>query len=198
MKKCIRLMTLGVVTLCGLGPYSLAQYCDFPPEALTHGERREYRGFYENKAYGYSILIPTGSVGYDAVNPLYQHGFGLILGSREQSYIFVNGEPNTLEFRRPNDAASDLLRHLSEKGNKVLSSKIRRTNLGTLRAASIEVKYACPAAAGQYVITSVIATDPKGDMLYELTFYAHAERLERDRSTFNALVKSWRYLGPHF
>jgi hypothetical protein len=46
-----------------LVPGLRAQYCDFPPKELTEGERREYRGLYENKAYGYSIVIPADLAG---------------------------------------------------------------------------------------------------------------------------------------
>jgi hypothetical protein len=66
-------------------PESKAQYCNLPPKELTQGERREYRGAYENKAYGYSAVIPANLVGYDDVNPFYQHGFGILLGAEPQS-----------------------------------------------------------------------------------------------------------------
>src|SRR6266851_10159388 len=85
----------------GFFPGSQAQYCDFPPKELTHGQRREYRGLYKNKAYGYSVVIPNDLVGYDDANPLYQKGFGIIGGAEPKSYVFVNGEPNSLEYARP-------------------------------------------------------------------------------------------------
>ena len=58
----------------------------------------------ENKAYGYSVLIPENLVGYDYMNPFYQHGFGIVLGEESQSCIIVDGEKNILEFARPMDA----------------------------------------------------------------------------------------------
>jgi hypothetical protein len=69
-----------------------AQDCNFPPKDLPQGEHRAYKGTYENKAYGYSVLIPENLAGYDYVNPFYQHGFGIVLGEESQSYIIVDGE----------------------------------------------------------------------------------------------------------
>src|SRR6516165_5668258 len=86
-----------------------AQYCSFPPAELIEGKHREYRGTYENAAYRYSVVIPTDLVGYDDIDPFYWHGFGTVVGAEQPSYVFVNGEPNSLEFTHPSDAASRLL-----------------------------------------------------------------------------------------
>ncbi len=189
---------LFAAVICVLAADSRAQYCDFPPKALTQGERREYRGLYENKAYGYSVSIPSDLVGYDAPDPLYQRGFAIILGKQGQSYILVNAEPNSLEYARPTSAASDLLGYLRRHGNKVLSSKITVSGLGTLKSAFLVAKYTCPAATGEFDIVSAVAISPDRGTVYEVTLYAHADRFGRDRAVFDALVKSWRYLGPHF
>lgn len=180
---------------CGIVSESLGQYCDFPPKALTYGERREYRGIYRNKAYGYSVVIPRGLVAYDVMEPSYQRGFGIILGTEQQSYISVNGEPNSLEFARPADAASEFLSYLRGRQLTVLSSKIAESRLGGLEAATLVAEYTCPASLGRYMRATVAAIGPNKGMLYQLTLYAHAERFDHDRRVFDALVKSWRYIG---
>lgn len=78
--------------------------CNVPPKDLPQGEHRAYKRTYENMAYGYSVLIPENLVGYDYVNPFYQHGFGIVLGEESQSLIIVDREKNSLDFVRRTDA----------------------------------------------------------------------------------------------
>lgn len=174
---------------------SKAQGCNFTPKELKQGERREYRGAYENKAYGYSVVIPANLVGYDGVNPFYQHGFGILVGGEAQSYVFVNGEPNSLEFARPADAASQFLKYLGKDGNKVESSKITESQLGPLKAALLVATYTCPGSAERYVRASLVAISPDKSNLYEVTLYARSDRFEQDRAVLEALAKSWKHLG---
>jgi len=183
------------VVAWGFVPESQAQYCDFPPKELKQGQRREYRGLYKNKAYGYSVVIPNNLVGYDDANPLYQKGFGIIGGAEPKSYVYVNGEPNSLEYTRPAEAASQSLAYLGKRGNKVESSKITESQLGSLRAALLVAAYSCPGSTERYVRASTFAISPNKSMLYEITLYTHADYFERDRAVLDALVKSWKHLG---
>jgi hypothetical protein len=50
-----------------------------------------------------SVLIAENLVGYDRANPIYQHGFGIVLGEESQSYIILVGGKNSLEFACPAD-----------------------------------------------------------------------------------------------
>jgi hypothetical protein len=176
-------------------PESKAQDCNFPPKELTQGQHREYRGQYENKAFGYSVVIPTDLVGYDGVNPFYQQGFGIPLGVEPKSYVLVNGEPNSLEFGRPADAVSRFLEYLRKHGSKVESSKITESQLGTLKSALLVATYTCPGSTERYVRASVVAISPDKSMLYEVTLFAPSGRFEQDRAVLDAMVKSWKHLG---
>jgi hypothetical protein len=194
-KRAIHAALIFAALAYGFASEALAQYCDFPPKTLAQGERREFIGLYENKAYQYSILIPKGLVGYDTMDPFYQRGFGIVVGTAPQTYIFVNGEPNSLEFARPEDAASDFLGYLHRRGNRVLSSKITTSSLGNLKAAFFVAEYTCPDAPGQFVTASLVAISPKHDTLYEVSLYAHKDRFDKDRAVFDSLVKSWKWAG---
>jgi hypothetical protein len=174
---------------------SKAQDCNFPPKELAQGQHREYRGPYENKAYGYSIVIPANLVGYDGVNPFYQQGFGVLLGAEPQSYVFVDGEPNSLEFARPADAASRFVDYLRKHGSRVESSKITDTQLGGLKAALLVATYTCSGSTERYVRASVVAISPDKSTVYEVTLFAHSSRFEQDRVVLDALVKSWKHLA---
>jgi hypothetical protein len=180
------------VSLCS------AQYCDFPPKEIIQGEHREYRGTYENLAYRYSVVVPADFVGYDDINPFYWHGFGTVVGTEQPSYLFVNGEPNSLEFTRPSDAAARQLKYLQWHHHKVDRSEITELQVDQLKAALLTVAYACPGSTKKYVMSSMVAISPDQSTLYEVTIYSHADRFERDQPIFNAVVKSWRYIpeGP--
>jgi hypothetical protein len=178
-------------------PVSRAQYCDFPPKELMQGEHREYRGPYENRAYGYSVVLPSNLVGYDDVNPFYQHGFGIVVGTGQPSYIFVNGEPNSLEFARPADAASQFLKYVRKHGNKVESSRITDTQVGQLKAALLVATYTCPGLPERYVVASTFAISPDKSQLYEVSLYSHEGHFEQDKAVLDAIVKSWRHLPQH-
>lgn len=193
----LRVLIPGILAVASWGfvPVVQAQYCHFPPNDVTKGPRREYRGPYENKAYSYSVVIPSSLVGYDGANPLYQHGFGIALGSEPQSYVFVNGEPNSLEFTRPTDAATQFLEYLRKHGNKVESSKITESHLDGLKAALLIATYTCPGTNDRYMTASEIAISPDKSNLYEITLYARSDRFEQDRAVLDALVHSWKHLG---
>jgi hypothetical protein len=175
-------------------PESKAQYCNFSPKELPQGKGREHRGPYKNKAYGYSVVIPTNLVGYDGVNPFYQQGFGIPVGAEPKSYVFVNGEKNSLEFARPSDAASQLLKYLDKDGTKVESSKITESQLGPLKAALFVATYSCPGSTDRYTTASIVAISADKSNLYELTLYARSDRFDQDRVVLDALAKSWKRL----
>jgi hypothetical protein len=184
-------LTAVSATLWALVPESRAQYCNFPPKELLQGERREYRGLYENRAYDYSVVIPTDLVGYDGVNPFYQSGFGIIFGPESKSYIVVDSEKNSLEFTRPADAASQSLKYLRKHGSIVESWKVTKSQLGKLNATRLVARYTCPGSTVRYVTASIVALSPDNSNLYEITLYARSDRLRR---TVPCLTR-WRSLG---
>jgi hypothetical protein len=193
-KRTLLAAALSVTALWYFVPVSRAQYCDFPPRELMQGEHREYRGPYENRAYGYSVVITANLVGYDDGNPFYQHGFGIVVGTEQPSYIFLNGEPNSLEFARPTDAASQFLKYVRKHRNKVESSRITETQVDQLKATLLVATYTCPGSTERYITSSMVAISPDKSMLYEITLYAHAVRFEQDRAVFDAILKSWKHL----
>jgi hypothetical protein len=171
------------------------QDCSFPPKELTQGRSREFRGPYENKAYGYSVEIPADLVGYDSANPFYQNGLGIIIGGEPKSYIVVDGEKNSLEFTGPADAATRFLEYLRKHASKVESSRITASQLGPLKAAFLVATYTCPGSAERYAKASMIAISPDKSNLYEITLFARSDHFDHDRVVLDALVKSWKYLG---
>jgi hypothetical protein len=172
--------------------------CDFPPKGILDKPQNEYRRKYSNLAWRYSVIIPGRCTGYDQKEPPH-HGFGLVLEEngpwqRNQSYVAVNGEANTLEYKTPAEAAAQKVKYLREESKRVESSKISQTRLGGLRAVRLVVRYQCPNSKENYVLDSTIALGP--GPLYEVTLYAHASRYSHDRLIVQQLIKTWKYLEP--
>jgi hypothetical protein len=184
----IVMLVLGVVV-------NQASACDFPPKELLQKPRREFKGRYENKAYGYSVVIPKGFVGYDVINPFYQQGFGIVFGEQPQSYINLYGEKNSLEDDSPVDVVNRHLGYLRKKGKAIESAPVTQLHLGQLQAAQVLVTYTCPGSMGRYVQFSTFVLSPDKGMVYEVTLHALASRYDHDRAVLDQILKSWKYAG---
>lgn len=176
---------------------AMAQACSFPPDELVENSnaKRDYKGVYTNDAYGYSVVIPEHHVGYASVDPLYQHGFGIILEPRPRGYLLVNGEANSLEYVSSAIAAKESLKFLRRHAAKVESTKIRQTRLGKLPAAFVLATYTCSGSTERFVKASSLALSPDKRTVYEVTLYAAANRYRDNRALFNQLLRTWRYTG---
>ncbi|HEY0324300.1 MAG TPA: hypothetical protein VGC66_25360 [Pyrinomonadaceae bacterium] len=154
--------------------------------------RSQYRGRYVNGSYQYSVVIPRGFIAYDVPDPANHHGFGLAFGKPSQSYIFVNGEYNSLEYNTPVEAAMRAVEYLRQDGAQVEPETITKSNLGTLDAAHLVVIYSCPGSSKQYVLSSIIALSADKGFLYQLEIYSPANQYERDKSVLDQIIKSWK------
>jgi len=181
-------------SLCSVAQQS--SDCDFVPTQLLHKPRREYHGNYKNMAYGgYSVEIPKGLIGYDDYNPLYQHGFGIILGKKDHDFIIVDATVNSLEFSNPSAALKSRIEYMHEEGDVIESSIVSESFIGKLHASVAEIAYTCPVKKVRYVKYSVFALSPDKRFLYEVTLYSLASRYKESRVVLDKLLKSWSYIG---
>lgn len=156
--------------------------------------RYAYRGRYVNLAYKYSVRIPKSLTAYDGRDEPRHNGFALGLGKAPQSVIFVLGDPNSLEYNSPREAATQELEFLRQQGKKIESEKITESQLGTLNAVILEVIYSCPRSADRHIRSSIIALSPDKRFLYTLELYSPANRYESDRIVLDQIIKSWKML----
>lgn len=171
---------------------------DFPFTQLLKGlprSRYEYRGQYVNLAYEYSVRIPKGLTAYDGRDQARHDGFGLALGESPQSYIFVRGEPNSLEYDTARQAATRGIEYLRQDGKKIESEAITDSHLGTLDAALLVVNYTCPGSEERYTQSSIMALSPDKRFLYTLELYSSANRYGSDRAVLDELIKSWKMIS---
>jgi hypothetical protein len=157
--------------------------------------RYEYRGRYVNWAYEYSVKIPQGHTGYDGRDEANHSGFGLALGKSSQSYIFVIGEHNSLEYTTPREAATQAVESLRQGGKDIESQTITESHLGTLNAVLLEVIYNCPGSSDRHVQSSVMALSPDNRFLYTLELDTPTSRYKSDHTVLDEIVKSWKMIS---
>lgn len=169
--------------------------CDLVPKGLRQKPRSEWRGRYVNEVYWYSVSIPENLTGYDVAPPAPLHGFGIALGDSPQSYIFVDGASNSLEFDAPIDAALRELEYSRKRGKKIESATISGSHLGGLDAILLSMQYSCPGSNEVYAQASTFALSPDRNRIYEITLYSLLNRYDRDRKVLNQILKSWKFTG---
>lgn len=157
--------------------------------------RYEYRGRYVNWAYEYSVRIPKGLTGYDGRDQARHNGFALALDKGSQCVVFVSGDPNSIEYNTPREAAARDVEFLRQQGKKIESETITESRLGTLDAVLLVVNYTCPGSADRYVKSSVIALSPDNGFLYALELYSPANQYAGGRAVFDEIIKSWKLIS---
>jgi len=187
-----------IIAFFGVGTIQPVRACDFPPKELLErspGEYLEFHGKYANEWWGYSVVIPASTVGYDVADQPNHHGFGLILGDRQQGYINVYAEANSLEYKGARDRVDDLLSYLRQDGKKIIASRTIHSHLGGLNAIRLSVTYMCQESSERYRMVSMVALSPGKDVMYEVTLYSAASRYPSDCVVLEKVLKTWKYIG---
>lgn len=166
----------------------LKQLMAGPPQS-----RYEYRGRYVNLAYEYSVRIPHGLTAYDGRDDPRHNGFALPLGS--ENVIFVSGDPNSVEYKTPREAATRDVEFLRQQGKIIESETISDSHLGTLDAVLLVVVYTCPGSTDRHIRSSVIALSADKESIYQVELHTPAKRNESDRAVLDQLIKSWKMLS---
>lgn len=190
----------GLFVVIALLPQTVAaqsRSCDLVPKALLQPPRVELQGRYVNKAYEYSVVIPEPLKGYDDPQAARHNGIGIVLGEPPQSYILVQGDPNSLEAEAPMDEAIRSMQSMRERGMKILSATFAESHLGQIEAVRLVVAYTCPGSPERYVQDSTFALGPNSskEPVYEVTLRCLASRYEKDRAVLDQILKLWKYTG---
>jgi len=167
---------------------SFKQLMAGPPQS-----RYEYRRRYTNLEYEYSVMIPHGLTAYDGRDEPRHNGFALPLGS--ENVIFVSGDPNSVEYKTPREAAKRDVEFLRQQGKIIESETISYSHLGTLDAVLLVVVYTCPGSTDRHIRSSVTALSADKESIYQVELHTPANRSESDRAVLDQLIKSWRNIS---
>ncbi len=167
---------------------SFKQLMAGPPQS-----RYEYRGRYTNLEYEYSVMIPKGFTAYDGREEARHNGFVLPLAS--ESVIFVSGDPNSVEYNTPREAATREVEFLRQQGKKIESETITDAHLESLDAVHLLVTYSCSGSPDRHTKSSVMALSNDKSYFYEVSLRDSADRYENDRALLDQLTKSWKIIS---
>jgi hypothetical protein len=163
------------------------------------------KGEYENYAYGYSVRIPAGMVGLGPPPPAPQHGFGIDLdhprstgwvrGSEfPESYVYVDGSYNSMEYGGLDAAVNSHLSFLREKGRDGRVQSREKTRLGGLPAARVVARYVEGGVemVSDEVVAFRVEDDGELSVFYTLGLSTPGSKYERDRPVLEELMRGWR------
>ena len=158
------------------------------------------KGSYANFAYGYSVEIPYGMVGVGSTPPAPQHGFGIDLdhprstewnGRPEfpESYLYVDGSYNSLEWERLDDLVNAHLRYIREGGGNIHVWNGLPTRLGGLPATRLITLYEEDGV--EMVSDEILSINGETGVVFTLSLSTPRSKYERDRPVLEAMQRSW-------
>ena len=191
-------------TSCGAPDLAEVSMSDTPADK-AEDEEAIFEGRYVNYGYGYSVEIPAGMVGVGSTPPAPQHGFGIDLDHPRstawdsapdfpQSYIYVDGSGNSLDWMQLEEAIGSNLSFLREGGTNVRLNSKRPARIGGLRALRVVALYEKDGV--EMVSDAVFAFREDGEdapsFVYTLSLKTPLSKYERDKPVLEALMESWR------
>jgi len=133
---------------------------------------------YENSAEGFAVTLPETFVGLTGNQAGPQRGFTILLPSK--GTITISGEPNSLEYRSPEEAVRQSLSYVESSCKKRV--RVSATTLGGRPAA--RGSFAC----GDRSLTQVSALSPSGAQLYSVRLESFTPSDDEDRRALQQIV----------
>jgi hypothetical protein len=163
-------------------------------ESFTQTEKL-HGGYYRNKEYGYSVVIPRTSIGISDPTPLPQHGFQIILNSEPKAYLWVDGSYDVGPWANLDEAVDTRLEWLKQKSTEVVPLRREPISLDGLNAVRSIARYK-DSGTGQEMIQDIILTirqrKKETDILYTLGLRTPESRYSTDKKIFEETINSWK------
>jgi len=176
-----------------------AQVCcwNFPDPGFEGPEMRAFHGYYENPNYGFSLNIPKGLVGHDGPAPMPHHGFGIVLSWEPRSYLWVNGEYNSTEWKSSLKATQEHLSLMKGKLGNITSVNIFKASVGGRPATRLVLRYTCSDDTTARILHQVMfMRDQTLGIVYEAGIDTPTSREKEDLKVFGEIVGSWKMTEP--
>ena len=169
----MRSQTLGVVLLPSL------LFCQ-----TVSADARKVKGLYRNPAEGYALRIPKGLKGIAGDQAAPERGVSIILPSGGE--ILSIGEPNSLEFKTPEEGVRDSF--TSHKDCQPGQGAVTKTKVGKLNGA--EGRFVCEKDV--YIV--LLAFRPGGEPIYWLQLKTDLAHEDADRTILQSVASSFRII----
>lgn len=150
---------------------------------VAWADARWIEGTYRNPALGYSIRIPRGLKGKagDEAGP--ERGVRISLPSGGEIVVF--GEPNSLEWKSPEEGIKTELAHESCASDR---QEVRQANIGKLSGAKASLE------CGDRVLKVLLAFRKKGGLVYWLRLETVRTHESEDDAILDSIAASFRVI----
>jgi len=153
------------------------------------------RGFYYNCGYGYAFHIPKGFVGRGEPDGHPQHGVRIWMSERPESYVWIDGSSNSLEWQTLDDAAKFQREALKDRGTDVSLIERQVTRLGRLKALSLTFSYV-ENGTGSRVIEEVVVAQRRSkgeaEIIYTIGLKTPRTTYQRGRQMLENVLRTWQ------
>ncbi|HTZ17919.1 MAG TPA: hypothetical protein VMB78_05715 [Dissulfurispiraceae bacterium] len=190
------ILLIGVCILC-YRQYTFADCRDFPAPDFKITDQQTYTGRYINKEFGFSVVIPKGSTGFNTPPPRPDNGIGILLSSNPNSFVSFIAQDGSVQLER---FYAESITNLREEAEKVLSIKRVDTILDNMKAIRYIAKYTCVAKPGVFINEAILAYNSERRIFYASTLLTTGDKYKKDGMIFNKILKTWRLipLAPHY
>lgn len=115
------------------------------------------RGYYYNCGFGYAFGIPKGLIGRGSPDGSPQHGVGISLPGRPESYVWVDGSFSGIDWQTLEDAAKSYQEALGRREKGVTRVESQVTRLGRLPAIRLTFSYPGQGAEHRFIEEVILA-----------------------------------------
>ena len=147
---------------------------------VISADARWVEGLYRNPALGYSIKVPHGLKGLTGDQAGPERGLRILLPSG--GTILVYGEPNSLEWKSPEEGVLDALTNQHCVGHQ---PEIKQTRVGKLGGARGSL------LCGESVTTVILVFRPGGGPIYWLQLKTARAHESEDNATLETIAASF-------
>jgi len=155
-------------------------------------------GFYSNCGFGYAFYIPKNFIGHGSPDGTPQHGLVIPLSTQPETYVWVDGSFNALDWRTLDDAATFYRKALNDRGDNVSIVQRRVTKLGHLHALWLTFSYNERLSSSTRIEEIILArrkSEREAEIIYTLGLKTPRKGYERNRRTFQRVLQTW-WLKP--
>ena len=166
--------------------------CRIPSASQDDGTRS---GSYYNCSYGYAFRIPKGFVGRGEPDGHPQHGVRIWSSEHRESYVWIDGSFNSLEWQTLDDAAKFQQEALNDRGTDVSLIERQVTRLGRLKALRLTFSYRENGAETRIIEEMVLArrrSKEEPEIIYTIGLKTPQTTYQRDRRMFENVLRTWQ------
>jgi len=153
------------------------------------------RGFYYNCGYGYAFHIPKGLVGRGEPDGHPQHGVRIWMSEQPESYVWIDGSFNSLEWQTLDDAAKFQREALNDRGKDVSLIERQAARLGRLKALRLTFSYV-ENDTGSRVIEEVVVAQRRSkeeaEIIYTIGLKTPQTTYQRGKRMLESVLQTWQ------